>query len=122
MRLPYRHARLATMDAVVTLRRRKSDRVDQIREALARLRDELAEYGRLHGGRFWIYGSAASGELHFESDIDVIADFDPETTSGAMAFLESRASDLRLRIDAQPKAWCTEEFLTRIARGALVLP
>jgi predicted nucleotidyltransferase len=110
------------MAAVLTLDERKRARAEEIREGLARLRDELAEYGRTHGGRFWIYGSAVTGRIHYDSDIDVLVDFDRSRMAAAFDFLETACTRLRLKLDAQPKAWCTPAFIDRIAPKALVLP
>ncbi len=110
------------MATVLTLQQRKQARVAAMRAGFALLREELADYGRRDGGRFWVYGSAATGRLHYESDIDILADFDEARVSAALDFVERRASELGLKADVQPKAWCTEEFLARISESALVLP
>ncbi len=110
------------MATVLTLQQRKQARVAAIRAGFSLHREELADYGRRDGGRFWVYGSAATGRLHYESDIDILADFDEARVSAALDFVERRASDLGLKADVQPKAWCTEEFLARISESALVLP
>jgi predicted nucleotidyltransferase len=110
------------MDRVVTLRQRKQERTEEIRAAFMRLRDDLIEYGRAQGGRFWIYGSAATGNLHFESDIDILVDFPAEKTAAAVGYVERRGADLGLRVDVQPKAWCSDEFLQRVSQAAVVLP
>jgi predicted nucleotidyltransferase len=110
------------MAAVQTLDERKRARAEEIREGVARLRDELAEYGRTHGGRFWLYGSAVTGRIRYDSDIDVLVDFDRSRMAAAFDFLETACARLRLKLDAQPKAWCTPAFIDRIAPKALVLP
>jgi len=110
------------MTAVQTLDERKRARAEEIREGVGRLRDELAEYGRTHGGRFWLYGSAVTDRIRYDSDIDILVDFDPLRTAAAFDFLESACARLRLKLDAQPKAWCTAAFIDRISLKALVLP
>ena len=67
---------MRVMATVLTLDDRKKARVEEIRAGFARLREALADYGRAHGGQFWVYGSAATGSFHFESDIDILVDFD----------------------------------------------
>jgi Nucleotidyltransferase domain len=86
------------------------------------LRDVLAEYGRTQGGKFWLYGSAVTGRIRYDSDIDVVVDFDPSRMAPAIDFLETACARPRLRLDAQPKAWCTAAIIDRIAPKALVLP
>jgi hypothetical protein len=111
-----------TMDMVQTIEQRKQARAEQIRAGFARLCGELAAYGRAHGGKFWIYGSAATGRLRFDSDIDILADFDDAQTAEALDFAETACVRLRLKPDAQPKSWCTQAFLDRVSSKALVLP
>lgn len=110
------------MTTVVTLDEQKRARVEEIRTDFARLRAELADYGRTHGGKFWIYGSAVTDRLHYDSDIDVLVDFDRSQTPAAFDFLESACTRLKLKLDAQPKAWCSPAFIDRISSKALVLP
>jgi predicted nucleotidyltransferase len=38
----------------------------------------LAEYGRAHDGKFVLYGSAVSGRIHYDSDVDIIVDFEED--------------------------------------------
>jgi predicted nucleotidyltransferase len=110
------------MSSVVTLTERKKARAEEIRAGFDLLRKALGDYGRAHGGRFWIYGSSATGDFHFESDIDVLVDFDPAKVPPAMDFVEKTCAALCLRADVQPKSWCTPAFLEKILTTALVLP
>ena len=110
------------MRDVTTLSQRKKARAEEIRAGFESLRAQLADYGRAHGGRFWIYGSAVTGRFHYESDIDILTDFAPEDTASAIRFVETTSATLHLRVDVQPKVWCTPPFLRRISPTALVLP
>jgi predicted nucleotidyltransferase len=110
------------MAGVQTLEERKLARVEEIRKGFARLCEELAEYGRTQGGRFWVYGSAATGRVRFDSDIDILVDFDDANAAAALEFVESACARLGLRFDAQPKVWCSPAFINRIASKALILP
>jgi predicted nucleotidyltransferase len=110
------------MAAVQTLDERRRARVEEIRTGFARLCDEMAGYGRTHGGKFWVYGSAVTGCLRYDSDIDVLVDFDQSQIPPAFDFLESACVRLKLKLDAQPKAWCSPAFIDRISSKALVLP
>jgi predicted nucleotidyltransferase len=110
------------MRLVQTLDQRKKARIEAIRTGFAVLRERLAAYGRAHGGAFIVYGSAVSGKLHIESDIDVLADFPPERMAAALSFVETTCADPDLKADVQPKSWCTPEFVDRILPTALVLP
>jgi predicted nucleotidyltransferase len=110
------------MAKVQTLEERKRARVEEIRAGFARLREELADYGRGHGGKFWVYGSAATDRLRFDSDIDILADFGDADRVAALDFVESACARLGLRCDVQPRAWCSPAFIARIAANALILP
>jgi predicted nucleotidyltransferase len=110
------------MMAVQTLDDRKKARVEEIRAGFSRLRQELAAYGRDNGGEFWVFGSAATGRFHFDSDIDILVDFDDARLGRALDFVENTCLRLRLKSDVQPKDWCTTAFINRIAPTALVLP
>lgn len=110
------------MTTVQTLADRKKARVEEIRAGFARLRKDLANYGLAHRGKFWVYGSAATGQFHFDSDIDIIVDFDDADIGHALDFVESACARLGLKPDAQPKAWCTDAFLEKIFRKDVSLP
>ena len=64
------------MTLVQTLAERKRARVEEIRAGIDVLRKKLTEYGRAHGGKFIMFGSAVNGGLHFDSDVDILVDFD----------------------------------------------
>ena len=106
---------------IVTLTERKKARVAQIRSGIERLRVELAAYAREHGGRFWLYGSAASGDLRYDSDVDILVDFEEAGLSAAVGFAEQTCVRLHLKPDIKPKHWCTDEFIRRIAPKAQVI-
>jgi len=110
------------MESVQTLAQRKQARVEEIRAGMASLREALAAYGRAHGGRFLIYGSAVSGRLHYDSDVDLLVDFPAPATSAAVDFVEETCARLNLPVDVQPKTWCKEAFLARIIPQAQVVP
>jgi predicted nucleotidyltransferase len=106
---------------IVTLTERKEARVAQIRSGIERLRAELADYARHKGGEFWLYGSAASGEVHYDSDVDILVDFAPDVLAAAVVFAEDACTRHGLRPDVKPKSWCTDAFILRIAAKAVVL-
>jgi predicted nucleotidyltransferase len=106
---------------VVTLEERKKARVAALRSGVERLRVELTDYARRHSGRFWLYGSAASGELRYDSDVDLLVDFDEDRLSAAATFAEGACRRLGLRLNCMPRAWCTDEFIRRISFKATIL-
>jgi predicted nucleotidyltransferase len=110
------------MTEVQTLADRKKARVEEIRAGFARLREELTIFGLSHRGKFWVYGSAATGEFHPDSDIDIIADFDDTQIIHALDFVEETCGRLGLKPDVLRKSWCTGAFLEKIYPKALLLP
>jgi predicted nucleotidyltransferase len=110
------------MALVKTLAERKRAQVEAIHAGIARLRKDLTEYGRGHGGKFVLYGSAVSGRIHYDSDVDIIVDFEEDNLAAAIDFVESTCRRLKLKADVQPKSWCKEGFLRKIAPNTLVLP
>jgi predicted nucleotidyltransferase len=107
---------------VQTLAERKQRRVEEIRAGGALLRLALADYARAHGGRFLLYGSAAGGRLHYDSDVDVLVDFSEAGAAAAIDFVETTCARLKLHADVQPKSWCKAAFLARIVPSALAIP
>jgi predicted nucleotidyltransferase len=110
------------MALVKTLAERKRAQVEAIHAGIARLREDLTEYGRTHGGKFVLYGSAVSGRIHYDSDVDIIVDFEEDDLASAIDFVETTCRRLKLRADVQPKSWCKEAFLRKIAPNTLVIP
>jgi len=109
------------MTLAQSLAERKRARVEEIRAGLVALRKKLTEYGRAHGGKFVMFGSAVTGRLHYDSDVDILVDFDEAGVGAALDFVETTCAALKLHADVQPKAWCKEEFIARIAPGSLVI-
>jgi predicted nucleotidyltransferase len=110
------------MTEIQTLADRKKARVEEIRAGFARLREELVNFGLSHRGKFWVYGSAATGKFHPDSDIDIIAEFDDAQANLALNFVEEACTRLGLKCDVQPKSWCTDAFFEKIYPRALLLP
>ena len=109
------------MTLVQTLAERKRARVEEIRAGIDVLRKKLTEYGRAHCGKFLMFGSAVNGGLHYDSDVDILVDFDDVGVGAALDFVETTCATLNLNADVQSKAWCKEEFIARIASGSLVI-
>lgn len=101
-----------------TLAERKAARVAFLHQAVATLRDD---YARTHGGRFLLYGSAARGELRFDSDVDALIDFPEDRLSEAWRFAEDVCRELDVKADLCPLAWCRDEFLAHIGKHAVPL-
>ncbi len=105
----------------LTLAQRKEAKVAAIRGAIEDLRGDLAAYARAHGGRFLLYGSAASGDLRHDSDVDLLVDFPEAAASDAWRFAEEACWRLGLEPDIRPLAWCRPGFVERIRPQAVAL-
>lgn len=109
------------MDRIVTLAERKTAEGARRRRAVAELRRVLDAYARTHGGRFLLFGSAAGGEMRYDSDVDILVEFPPDRQAAAWNFAERACWDRRLDPDVMASAWCTDDFLALIRPKAVVL-
>jgi predicted nucleotidyltransferase len=104
-----------------TLAERKAERVVFLHKAVATLRSRLEEYARDHGGAFLLYGSAALGQMHYDSDVDILLDFDEKKLAEAWRFAERACWDLGLKPDLCPVDWCRQDFLAQVREHAVML-
>lgn len=93
---------------------------DRRREAVEVLKQVLRAYAQSHGGRFWIYGSAARGEMRDHSDVDILIDF-PGDDGAAWNFAERACAERGLRPDVNRLAWCRRTFLDHVLTEAVEL-
>ena len=99
----------------LTLTQRKQTRTEAIRSGISTVRAVLSDYGRAHGGRFLLYGSAVRGDLHYDSDVDLLVDFPETTLADAWRFAENACWDRDLTPDIMPLRWCKATFLAHVA-------
>jgi len=111
----------ASMDRIVTLTERKAAEAARRQRAVADLRRALDAYASAHGGRFLLFGSAARGQMRYDSDVDILVEFPPDRQAAAWNFAERACWDRRLDPDVMASAWCTDEFLALVRSGADVL-
>jgi predicted nucleotidyltransferase len=104
-----------------TLAQRKAERAAGLRAALATLRGSLESYARTHGGRFLLFGSAARGEMRYDSDVDLLLDFPEDRLSEAWRYAEQVCRDLGLQPDLCPLAWYHADFVARVRDHAVTL-
>jgi hypothetical protein len=81
-----------TFLTVAERKRRSAERLAAAADAVIR---ELADYARKTGGpgRFIVFGSAASGEMRYDSDFDVIVDFPAAEEAAASVGVEIVAGE-----------------------------
>ena len=109
------------MDRIVTLAERKAAEAARRNQAVAELRRELQAYASAGGGRYLLFGSAARGEMRYDSDVDILVEFPPEQQRAAWSFAERACWKRQLTPDVMASAWCTEDFLTLVLPTAEVL-
>jgi len=109
------------MQRIITLAERKATEAGRRRAAVETLMPALAAYARAHGGRFLLFGSAARGQMKFDSDVDLLMDFPPDTLDEAWKFAEAACWDRGLEPDLLPYGGCKPAFLDHIAPDIQVL-
>ena len=101
---------------IVTLTERKARearrRTDAARAIMERLRAHVEGPGR--GGRFIVFGSAATGTMRHGSDFDVIIDFPPEGEAEAWRIVEDACAEWNLPADIKSTRTSTTAFLAKI--------
>jgi predicted nucleotidyltransferase len=105
----------------LTLKERKARKLAALHDGVARLKPLLAERARALGGRYLLFGSAATGLLHEGSDVDLLLDFPEEVQCEAWRFAEEACWGLGLKPDIMPLGWSRERFLARVLPEAVVL-
>jgi predicted nucleotidyltransferase len=106
---------MSGMERIVTLAERKAAEAERRQSAVDEMRPVLAAYAREHGGRFLLFGSAARGQMRFDSDVDILVDFPPDALNDAWNFAERACWDRRLEPDITPFSWCKGRFRERAA-------
>jgi predicted nucleotidyltransferase len=111
------------MTTVLTLAERRKRKLEGMREAMARLDERLAAYGRDHGGRFIRYGSSLTGRLHGASDVDILADFEDDRAAvEACRVADEICAALGLVPDSRPSGWMSDDFVARVRAEGIPLP
>jgi predicted nucleotidyltransferase len=106
---------------VITISERKARAADRLRTAADHVVAALRDYASSHDGRFLVFGSAAAGRMHHESDFDVVVDFDRERELAAIEYVESVCRKHGIRPDIHTKATSSTKFLARISDHMVVL-
>ena len=106
---------MATID---TLADRKQRAVDGMSRAVDQLCVDLKAYAGAHGGRFILFGSAASGHFRHDSDVDLIVDFPIDEESSAWRFAEDACWKRKLTPDVRPLRFCEDKFIKHVMETA----
>ena len=107
------------MNGIVTLSERKRRATEHRSASARRVCAGLSTYARSHGGRFLVFGSAAKGQMRYDSDIDILVDFSANVEGKAVDFVEATCADEGLPVDIFVYRSCSRGFLDRIFRHAI---
>ena len=108
-------------DGIVTLKERHRRRMERMAAAIVAIDAALTAYAREHGGRFIRYGSTAKGQMHAQSDVDILADFVPEGAGCATTFAEEICSAHGMPADARSILYASPRLLERALAEGIVL-
>ncbi len=109
------------MATIETLADRKRRAVSEMSRAIEQLCADLKAYAVAHDGRFILFGSAASGRLKFDSDVDLLLEFSPAEESEAWRFAEDACWKRKLTPDVRPLRFCEDKFVKHILEAARVI-
>lgn len=101
---------------IVTVEDRKGREVSRLRGAIDGVRKLLTAYAAGHGGRYMIFGSAARGDIRFDSDFDVVADFPAAEERAAFEFAEVTCVQHGLKPDIRLMSEMSPGFIDRIRK------
>ncbi len=111
-----------TFLTVAERKRQSAERLAAAAEAVIR---ELADYARETGGpgRFIVFGSAASGEMRYDSDFDVIVDFPAAEEAAAYNAVEEFCDRHGIKPDVLPASMIDSGFIERVMKAPVrILP
>ena len=103
---------------IITLAEREAIALSERRSAIAEAQKRLAAEAPLHNGRYLVFGSAARGDIHARSDLDLLAEFPRANVGGAMLAAERICRALGIPCDVLDKARCNAEFLSYAMPGS----
>jgi hypothetical protein len=109
------------MTGYVTLDERKAAKVAAIKAGVAQLAPLLAAYAHERRGRFVLYGSAARGDVRYDSDINILVDFPAEAEPDASRFAEDQCVRLAVTPDVLSWSFAGSRLRERAAREGRVL-
>lgn len=99
----------------------KTSEVARIVAGVVALKETQRDYANGNNGTFFFFGSAARGNLRYDSDIDVLVDFPDGRISEAWRFFEDACRKEGLTPDVRPKNLCPPKFLEKALVGAVEL-
>lgn len=110
------------MFRIVTVAERKDRERARRRAAADVVMSQMKAFGAEHGGRFFVFGSAAEDRMKFDSDLDVVVDFPAEREAEAVDFVEDVCRGQNIPADIHVKSRSSRRFLDRIQNHMIQLP
>lgn len=81
----------------------------------------MKTYARAHSGRFIVFGSFVDRHKKYDSDLDVMIDFDVSNRGSAWEFIEALVSRFDLPVDPFDRVTTKDGFVQRVETTGLVL-
>ena len=113
--------REASSPEVTTLAERKVNETSRREKAADDIVQALRDHARDQGGRYVVFGSYASGRMRYDSDLDLLIDFPPESSTQAWLFAEDACARHAVPPDLHDARTTTDAFRDRVLRQGLVL-
>lgn len=105
----------------LTLIERKKIAMDDMRNGIALLCQDLKDYVAANEGQFILFGSAARGTFELHSDVNIIVDFPVDKETGSCRFAEESCYKHGLKPDVRSIGFCNEEFIKCIQKDAVYI-
>ena len=109
----------------LTVSERKRRSAERLAAAAEAVMAELSAYARSKGsqGRFIVFDSAASGEMRYDSDFDVIVDFPAAEEAAAYNAVEEFCGRHGIKPDVLPASMIDGSFIERVMKAPVrILP
>ncbi len=107
---------------VVTLAERKSRAIARLKAGFEPATVALAAYAAARGGRFVIFGSFARGDIHIDSDCDVMVEFPTTLARDARDAAETILREHGLVPDVHLVSEVSDALMQRVLRDGVSLP
>lgn len=104
-----------------SLEERKRGEAARREAAVSDVVDLIRPFARSCGGRFLLYGSAARGEMRYDSDVDFLLDFPAESEAEAWRLVEELCHERKIEVDIKPLSWCAPGFVEKVRTEAAVI-
>ncbi len=109
------------MSSVVTVPERKARETERRREAAAAVIEDLLDFVKSRGGRFYVFGSVAEGRLRYNSDVDILIDVPPDLGRAAWDHAEEAGRRHGIAVDILTTAYASPAFIDRVKSSSVVI-